>query len=63
MGEDTKPSPGQWPPWINDPDLPAPPMTEEQITAFANVAKLMAERREQLGQEFLYTVLRNNPSL
>jgi hypothetical protein len=27
------------------------------------VAKLMTERREQPGQDILYTVLRNNPSL
>jgi hypothetical protein len=29
MGEDTKPSPGQWAPWISDPD---PPMTDPTAT-------------------------------
>jgi hypothetical protein len=43
--EDRRRSPGQWAPWIDDPDPPEPPMTDEQMTAFAKAVKeLMAER-------------------
>jgi hypothetical protein len=31
--------PGQWAPWISDPDPPEPPMTDEQMTAAARAVK------------------------
>lgn len=65
MGEDMKRSPGQRAPWIDDPDPPADSLITPEASkkAAVGVAKLMTERREQPGQDFLYTVLRNNPSL
>jgi hypothetical protein len=65
MGEDMKRSPGHWAPWIDDPDPPEDSLMTPEASkkAAEGAAKLMAERREQLGQDILYTVLRNNPSL
>jgi hypothetical protein len=65
MGEDMKRSPEQWAPRIDDPDPPEDSLMTPEASekATEGVAKLMTERREQLGQDTLYAVLRNNPSL
>jgi hypothetical protein len=39
MYEDRRRSPGQWAPWIEDPDPPMEPMTREQSKAAAAAAK------------------------
>jgi hypothetical protein len=39
MGEGRTRSPGQWAPWIDDPDPPEPPMTPEEIKAAAKAVK------------------------
>jgi hypothetical protein len=53
MGEDMKRSPGQWAPRIDDPDPPEDSLMTPEASkkATEGVAKLMTERREQLGQE------------
>jgi hypothetical protein len=39
MCEDRKQSTGQWASWIDDPDPPEEPMTDEQLTAFVKGIK------------------------
>jgi hypothetical protein len=76
-------SPGQWAPWISDPDPPEEPMTPEQSKAAALATRDLvpvpapsdrarptdtsSNRQGQTSQEIydeiLETVLRNNPSL
>jgi hypothetical protein len=65
VGKDMKRSPGQWAPWLANPESAGDSlMTPEALKRAADgVANLMAERQEQLGQRILYNVLRNNPSL
>jgi hypothetical protein len=62
VGEDMERSPGQWAPWIDDPDPPADSLMTPEASkkAAESAARLMAERQEQ---NILYTLLRNNPSL
>ncbi len=56
MGKDMKRSPGQPAPWIDDPDPPADSLITPEASkkAAVGVAKLMTERREQPGQDFLH---------
>ena len=48
MSEDRRRSPGQWAPWISDPDPPEEPMTREQIKA---ASKDLIERAEKTGEQ------------
>ena len=44
MCEDRRRSPGQWAPWIDDPDPPMEPMTDEQLTRAAKgIKELMSD--------------------
>ena len=76
MCEDRRRSPGQWAPWISDPDPPEPPMTDEQMTAAAKATKDLvpqgpepssssqpAQTSEERRAELLADVLRNHPNL
>jgi hypothetical protein len=77
MGEELKRSvgPGQWAPWISDPDPPEEPMTEERMTAAAKAfmaahpepappsSNPPAKTPEQENEELLNDILRNHPNL
>jgi hypothetical protein len=81
MGEDRNRSvgPGQWAPWISDPDPPEPPMTEEQMTAAAKATKDLvpqvpaspssktppktAEDYERMREQVINDLLRAHPTL
>jgi hypothetical protein len=72
-------SPGQWAPWISDPDPPEEPMTEEQMTAFAKATKDLvpvvpaspssnppaktAEDYERMREQVINDLLRAHPTL
>jgi hypothetical protein len=62
-------SPGQWAPWISDPDPPEPPMTPEQSKAAAKATRDLVppspptQTSQEIYDEILETVLRNNPRL
>ena len=51
MSEDRRRSPGQWAPWISDPDPPEEPMTREQIKAASAASKDLIERAEKTGEQ------------
>ena len=71
-----KRSPGQWAPWISDPDPPEPAMTDAQLKAAALATKDLVpqgpepssskppdQTPDEIYQEILETTLRNNPQL
>jgi hypothetical protein len=45
MESERKPSPGQWAPWIDDPDPPEAPMSEEQSRKAAKGALALLRRK------------------
>ncbi|HEY1430929.1 MAG TPA: hypothetical protein VGF39_04765 [Stellaceae bacterium] len=47
MESQRKPSPGQWAPWIDDPDPPEEPMSPEQLEKFGKGAKALLEKLRQ----------------
>jgi hypothetical protein len=47
MESERKPSPGQWAPWIDDPDPPEEPMSDEQLEKLAEEAKAFLERKRR----------------
>jgi hypothetical protein len=55
-----KRSPGQWAPWISDPDPPEEPMTPEQSKAAQIREKLIDE---MLREEVINELLRDHPTL
>jgi hypothetical protein len=78
MSEELKRSvgPGQWAPWISDPDPPEEPMTPEQSKAAAKATKDLVpqvparsssnppeQEDEEMGERILANVLRNHPDL
>jgi hypothetical protein len=81
MGDDRNRSvgPGQWAPWISDPDPPMAeePMTEEEMAAAAKAAKAYMDAHpvppsskrlpyqtvEEREAELMEEILRNHPGL
>jgi hypothetical protein len=73
MYEDRRRSPGQWAPWIDDPDPPMEPMTREQSKAAAAAAKAYMDAHpepnsssppvkttEQMHEAVIQGLMRNN---
>ena len=50
MESQRKRSPGQWAPWIDDPDPPEEPMSDEQLEKLAEGAKAFLERKRRQQQ-------------
>jgi len=76
MREDRRRSPGQWAPWISDPDPPEPPMTEEQMAAAAKATRDLvplgpepssssppAQTLEQIREELIAELMKEHPQL
>jgi len=47
MESQRKPSSEQWAPWIEDPDEPVPPMTDEESKAAAKKAMALLKKKQE----------------
>jgi hypothetical protein len=63
MAKDTKLSPGQWTPWISDPDLPEPSMTEEPTAPALRSSNPPEQTVAERKAEMMALILRNHPGL